>query len=215
MSIHQFLNWLPTVLQGFGMTALGSSISICTAIVWGSLIAIFIAMDNRALTAILRVYISIFRNSPLLVQIFFAYYALPYIGIVWPAFVCGVVCITLNEGAFIAEMLRGAMKNIPKGEIEAAYSLGLNRWQVVTRVIFPMTFRTTIPSITGQASIIIKDTSLFSMIMIVDLTRASTIFYAKFFNPASFYVVGLFYLAIFVVFSFAGKRIEKRFAVKR
>lgn len=197
------------------MTAIGSIISICTAIMWGSLITILIALDNKILTAILRVYVSIFRNSPLLVQMFFAYYALPYIGITWPALVCGVVAITLNEGAFIAEMLRGSIKNIPKGEIEAAYSLGMTKWQVVTRVMFPMAFRTAIPMITGQASIIIKDTSLFSMIMILDLTRASTIYYAKFFDPASFYVVGVFYLALFLIFSFAGKRIENRMSIKR
>ena len=215
MSTNQFLNWLPTLLEGLETTVIASAVSIVTAILWGSVITILIAMNIKLLTGVLRVYISIFRNSPLLVQMFFCYYALPYIGIKWPAMVCGVVAITLNEGAFIAEMLRGTMKNIPKGEIEAAYSLGLSKFKVVTRIIFPMTFRNAIPMITGQASIVIKDTSLFSMIMIVELTRAGSIFYAKFANVSAFYIVGMVYIFVFLAVSVLGKYVEKRFRVKR
>ena len=215
MSTNQFMNWLPTLLQGLGTTAVASLISIFTAVLWGCVITILIALNEKALTAVLRGYISVFRNSPLLVQMFFCYYALPYIGVKWPAMVCGVVAITLNEGAFVAEMLRGTMKNIPKGEIEAAYSLGLSKFSVVTRVIFPLTFRNAIPMLTGQASIVIKDTSLLSMIMILDLTRSGSIFYAKFYNATSFYIVGVVYVLIFVVVSFLGKKIEKRLTVKR
>ncbi len=215
MSTVQFMNWLPTLLDGLKVTVLASLAAIITAVAWGCIIVILLAMDHKPLNAILRVYISVFRNSPLLVQMFFCYYALPYIGIKWPALVCGIVAITLNEGAFVAEMLRGVMKNIPKGEIEAAYSLGLSKFHVVTRVIFPLTFRNAIPMLTGQASIVIKDTSLFSMIMILDLTRAGSIYYAKFYNTAAFYIVGLIYILVFVAVNFAGKRIEKRLCVKR
>lgn len=197
------------------MTVIGSVISIITSIIWGCLVAIINAMDNRLVSPITRIYTSVFRNSPLLVQMFFLYYALPYIGISLPALMCGVIAITLNEGAFIAEILRGAINKIPKQEIEAAYSLGLSKYQVVTKIEFPLALRASVPAITGQASIVIKDTSLFSMIMILDLTRAGNVFYSKFFSTTSFYIVAMFYLALFLVFSFSGKKIEQLVKVNR
>ncbi|MCE5236551.1 MAG: amino acid ABC transporter permease [Clostridiaceae bacterium] len=215
MNTTQFANWLPTLLEGLLTTSIASVLSIVTAVIWGSLVAILISLENKALTPILRVYTSVFRNSPLLVQMFFLYYALPYVGITMPALMCGVIAITLNEGAFIAEILRGNAKNIPRGEIEAANSMALSKFQIATRIIFPLSFRNSIPMLTGQSSIVIKDTSLFSMIMILDLTRAGSVFYSKFFDTASFYIVGLLYLGLFLVFSLIGKQVEKRISVKR
>ena len=166
MTSVQFSNWLPIVLEGLGTTALTSVIAICTAVIWGCIVAMLIAFNNKILSGILRAYVSVFRNSPLLVQLFFIFYGLPFLGVTMPATVCGILGITLNEGAFIAEILRGSVKNIPKGEIEAAESLGLNRAQIIRHIIFPLSFRSSIPMITGQASIIIKDTSLFSIYII-------------------------------------------------
>lgn len=215
MNITQFNNWLPTLLEGLWTTVIASIIAIIIAIIWGCIVSMAVAMENKILTPIFRVYTSIFRNSPLLVQMFFAYYALPYIGITLPKLVCGILAIVLNEGAFMAEILRGSVKNIPKGEIDAAYSLGLSRFMVVTRIIFPLAFRISIPSITGQSSIVIKDTSLFSMIMILDLTRAGSIFYSNYFSTASFYIVGLVYIILFLFFSLVGKQVEKRIKINR
>jgi His/Glu/Gln/Arg/opine family amino acid ABC transporter permease subunit len=211
----QFANWLPTLLSGLKITVLASVISIAMAIAWGCTVSMIIAMSNKILTPIFRLYTSIFRNSPLLVQMFFFYYALPYVGIKMSAVVCGVIAITLNEGAFVAEILRGSIKNIPKQEVEAAYSLGLTKFQVVTKVIFPLALRSSVPMITGQSSIVIKDTSLFSMIMILDLTRAGSIFYSQFFSTTAFYIVGLFYILLFMIFSVAGKQIETRVKISR
>lgn len=215
MNSVQFANWLPTLLSGLKITVLASVISIATSIAWGCVVSMIVATNNKILTLLFRIYTSIFRNSPLLVQIFFFYYALPYVGIKFSALMCGVIAITLNEGAFIAEILRGSIKNIPKGEVEAAYSLGLTKFQVVTTIIFPLALRASIPMITGQSSIVIKDTSLFSMIMILDLTRAGSVFYSKFFNTTSFYICGFLYILLFMIFSISGKQIEKRVKVGR
>ena len=215
MNITQIINWLPQLLEGLEITFSASLISIVTSIAWGCLVASMISFGNRLLTPALRIYTSVFRNSPLLVQMFFCFYGLPYIGIKFSPLVCGVLSITLNEGAFVAEIIRGSFRNIPHGEIEAAYSLGLSKFQVIRKVAFPLAFRTSIPMLTGQSSIVIKDTSLLSLIMVVDITRAGNIFYTTTFNNISFWIVAGIYIMLFLFFSHAGKYIEKKIMVKR
>lgn len=215
MNSSQFIAWLPQLLQSLGVTVGASLACIATSIVWGCLVAALISLRNPILTPLLRLYTSVFRNSPLLVQMFFIFYGLPFIGISLPPLVCGILAVTLNEGAFVAEIVRGSIKNIPHGEIEAAYSLGLNKYQVVSRIIFPLAVRASIPMITGQASIVIKDTSLFSMIMITELTRSGDQFYSKYLNTSSIWFVAVLYIALFLVFNTLGKWVEKTVKVKR
>lgn len=215
MNSSQFIAWLPNLLQSFSITVGASLVCIATSIIWGCLVATLISLQNPILTPLLRLYTSAFRNSPLLVQMFFIFYGLPFVGISLPAIVCGILAVTLNEGAFIAEIVRGSIKNIPHGEIEAAFSLGLSKYQVVARIIFPLAIRASIPMITGQSSIVIKDTSLFSMIMITELTRSGDQFYSKYLNTASIWFVAVIYIALFLVFNTLGKQIEKAVKVKR
>lgn len=215
MNANQFINWLPELLKGLEVTVGASLICIVTAVVWGCVVASLNCFHNPILSVLLRIYISVFRNSPLLVWMFLFFYGLPYIGITLSALACGILAITLNEGAFVAEIVRGAIRNVPKGEIEAAYSLGLTRLQVVSRIIFPLAVRASVPMITGQASIVIKDTSLFSMIMILDLTRAGDRFYSKYLNVSAIWIVALIYIILFLLFSTAGKAIERRVKVRR
>ncbi len=215
MSQIQFLDWLPTLLEGLKVTLLSSLIAIVTSVLVGSLVAILVAYNNKFLSAVMRVYISIFRNTPLLVILFFLFYGLPMIKIVLPALVCGVVAITLNESAFVAEIIRGSIKNVPPGEVEAAVSLGLSKTQVVNRLIFPLAFRNSIPILTGQSSVIIKDTSLFSLIMVMDLMRAGSAFYEKYLNSVSIWVIAFIYIAIFLLITQIGRILEKKAMVRR
>jgi len=101
------------------------------------------------------------------------------------------------------------------GEIEAAYSLGLSRYQVIRKIILPLGIRSSIPMIMGQCSIVIKDTSLFSLIMILDLTRAGVRFYTRTFNNASIWIVAVIYVVLFLLFSYIGKYTEKKNIVRR
>lgn len=215
MSRIQFIEWLPTLLEGLRTTMIASLISIAAALIVGALVAIVVAYDNRVLTAICRVYISVFRNTPLLVIMFFFYYGLPMLNVSWPALVCGIAAITVNESAFIAEIIRGAIKDIPRGEIEAVCSLGLTKFQVVRKLIFPLAFSNAIPMLTGQASVIVKDTSLFSIIMVMDLMRAGNKFYEKYLNSTSIWIVALIYVLIFACITQLGRRIEKKTMVRR
>jgi len=146
---------------------------------------------------------------------FFFFYGLPYIGIVMPGMVCGILAITLNEGAFVAEIMRGSIKSIPTGEIEAAKSLGLSKGRIIAKIIFPLAFRTSIPMLTGQSSIVIKDTSLLSMIMIVEIMRCGNLFYSKYFDSISYWIIGGIYILLFLAFNYGGKMLEKKTLVRR
>lgn len=215
MTSLQFSSWLPVLLHGLRVTVLASLVGIVTSIIWGCILASLRALDIKPLSVIIRAYTSIFRNTPLLVVMFFLFYGLPMLGMDVPAIACGIIAITLNEGAFVAEIIRGSIQNVKKGEIEAATSMGLSRLQVVRHIVFPLALRDSVPMILGQSSIIIKDTSLFSMIMIMDLTAAGRKFYAKYFNPTSIWIVGLVYIALFLIFSLIGRVIERRVRVNR
>ena len=215
MNAIQFANWLPDLLSGLKITVLASIVAILTSVVWGCVLASLRCLNLRVLSAVIRIYIVIFRNVPLLVVMFFLFYGLPLVGVDIPAVFCGVISITVNEGAFVAEIIRGSIKNMPRGEVEAAKSLGLGRLTIIRRITFPLAFRASIPMLLGQSSIVIKDTSLFSMIMIMDLTRAGSQYYATYFSPTAIWIVGVVYVAIFLIFTIVGRVVENKVVVKR
>ena len=215
MNAIQFANWLPDLLSGLKITVLASIVAILTSVVWGCVLASLRCLNLRVLSAVIRIYIVIFRNVPLLVVMFFLFYGLPLVGVDIPAVFCGVISITLNEGAFVAEIIRGSIKNMPRGEVEAAKSLGLGRLTIIRGIRFPLAFRASIPMLLGQSSIVIKDTSLFSMIMIMDLTRAGSQYYATYFSPTAIWIVGVVYVAIFLIFTIVGRVVENKVVVKR
>lgn len=215
MNAIQFANWLPDLLSGLKITVLASIVAILTSVVWGCVLASLRCLNLQVLSAVIRIYIVIFRNVPLLVVMFFLFYGLPLVGVDIPAVFCGVISITLNEGAFVAEIIRGSIKNMPRGEVEAAKSLGLGRLTIIRRITFPLAFRASIPMLLGQSSIVIKDTSLFSMIMIMDLTRAGSQYYATYFSPTAIWIVGVVYVAIFLIFTIVGRVVENKVVVKR
>ena len=99
MNATQFMNWLPELLEGLKVTIGASLVCIVTAVIWGCIVASMISLNNPVLSAVLRVYTSVFRNSPLLVWMFLFFYGLPFVGITLSAVACGILAITLNEGA--------------------------------------------------------------------------------------------------------------------
>lgn len=202
-------------MHGLEVTVFASLLGILFSVVFGAVLASLRALDIGWLNWVVKLYTVIFRNVPLLVVMYFIFYGFPMMDIHISAIACGLIAITLNEGAFVAEILRGSIKNVRKGEIEAARSLGLTKYQVVRHITFPLAIRSAVPALLGQSSIIIKDTSLFSMIMIIDLTGAGSQFYSKYFNPISIWIVGLIYIALFLIFTLIGRGIEKRVQVKR
>lgn len=111
-----------------------------------------------------RILVDIVRGTPLLLQLFLVYYGLPQLGITIDAFLCAVIALGINFGTFMAENFRGAVVDLPRGQIQAAHALGLNQIQVAFNVIFPQVIRTMFPTLVGQLLILLQTTSLVTII---------------------------------------------------
>ena len=144
------------------------------------------------------VYIESIRSTPLLAQLYFFYFGLPSLGIRLPEEATGILALTLNSGAYMAEIIRAGIQSISHGQIEAAVSSGLNYFQRMRYIVLPQALGVSIPPMLGQAIVLVKDSALLSLISIVELTRAGQILTSERFMPAEgFLTTAVFYLIIY------------------
>ena len=163
---------------------------------------------------IATVYITIVRGTPLLVQIFLFYFIVANI-FELDRFVAGVLALGIFFGAYMAEILRGAIQSIDKGQLEAANSLGITKFQAMRYIILPQAFKRALPTLVGEMIALIKDSSLVSVISITDLTKVGKEIVANTFSPfETWIVIALVYLSITSVLSYVGHKLEKRMAEK-
>jgi len=137
----------------------------------GLVLALMRLSSKRWLSNIARVYISLVRGTPLLVQLFVIFYGLPSIGVVidpWPS---AVVAFSINVGGYAAEVIRAAILSVPKGQWEAAYMVGMSRSRALTRIILPQAARVSVPPLSNTFISLVKDTSLASVILVTELFR--------------------------------------------
>ena len=209
------IKWWPKIIQATGVSLeIFIASSIC-AVVVGILIATMVTAGKPWIAVPCNVYISVFRNSPLLVVLLFLFFGLPSIGIRMSSFAAGILGITLNESAFMAEIIRGNILAVRKGDWEAAESLGLSKMQVLRYAILPQAIRDSLPAITGQLSIVLKDTSILSLIMIVELTRIANTIYTRTFDLSGFMVAALIYISLFFVLNSISTIVENKIRVRR
>lgn len=206
----------PQLLDALRLTTLVFAISALCSVFLGVLIAVLMSFRRALwLRPALVLYIELFRHPPLLTHLFFFFYGLPFLGIWIPAFWAGVLAITLNEGAFIAEIVRGFIAAIPKDDWDAARSMGLNELQILRYVVVPQALRDAIPAITGQISIVLKDTSLLGLIGIAELTNQANRIYMTTFNYNILFVSAGIYIIVYTLFNFLSHFIEEKIRVKR
>ncbi len=169
------MNWqyiqsvIPQFITALGMTLKISIISIILAILLGLLCSIVLTYKVKILDKIVKIYIEISRNTPLLIQLFFLYYGLPKLGIKLDGFTCGVVGLTFLGGSYMAEAFRAGLEAVQKGQIDSAKSVGLNHFQVFRFVIFPQALAVSIPAIGANCLFLIKESSVVSAIAIAEL----------------------------------------------
>jgi len=215
---QSYPSFLAALLETVKMTML----TLVFATLLGTMIGLFSISGIKPLKILTTFYIDIIRGTPLLVQIFVIYYgaaqAFKPMGFSWNpiggAFTAGVVTLTLNAGAYMAEIIRGGIESIDKGQMEAARSLGLPYGKSMIKIILPQAFRTMLPSIINQFIITLKDTSLISVIGIRELTYNGKILAANgsAFVMAIWLSVALFYLIPCTILSKTAKVIEKKVA---
>lgn len=198
LNTRVMLEYLPDIWQGFLATLLLSAAGFAGAIVLGIIACTLSIQPLRWLKWPAVAYVDAIRATPLLAQLYFLYFGLPRLGILVPEIVIGVIALSLNSGAYIAEIVRSGILSIQRGQIEAAMSTGLTYLQRMRLIVLPQAVRPTVSPLIGQAIVLVKDSSLLSLISVVELTRAGQMIAIDRFMPVEGLVAtALAYLVLY------------------
>ena len=201
----------PLFAQGTMMTITVSVLGMLLAVALGISLAVARVYGNALVSWLAAAYVEVFRGTPLLIQLFLIYYGLPNLGIQLDAFVAAVVGLGLNYAAYEAENYRAGFLAVPKGQLEAAMALGMNRWQTLREIVFPQAFRIVIPPVTNDFIALFKDSSVVSVITLVELTKAYGMMASATYNYMGFgLVAAAIYFAISYPTSLFARWLEQR-----
>ncbi|MET3193987.1 amino acid ABC transporter permease [Bacillus sp. OAE603] len=167
---ESFLPMVKTALTG---TIPLTIITFIVGLVLAFITALFRLSGNKFLNAIARVYVSIIRGTPLLVQLFIIFYGLPSIGLTISPYISAIIGFSLSVGAYASEIIRGSIQSIDKGQWEAAYSIGMTYNQTLKRIIIPQAARVSLPPLSNTFISLVKDTSLASLILVTEMFRTA------------------------------------------
>lgn len=207
---------IPRLLDGMAITLKLALISGTLGFILGLFIAFMRISRSKVFSIPARIYITLFRGTPLLLQILFIYFALPTImNITLDSFPAGILALSLNAAAYLAEIFRAAIESIPKGQFEASQALGLSHYQTMFYIIIPQTYRRIIPPVVNEFSSLTKETSLVSVISLSELLYVTQRIGAKYLRPWEVYFwAGLGYLIIVLVLSTTANHLEKKLLEK-
>jgi His/Glu/Gln/Arg/opine family amino acid ABC transporter permease subunit len=206
---------IPMLLSGIQITFFIAVTGILLGLVIGSICGFVLQSDHKILKVFAEAYIWVIRATPLMVQALYVYFVIPkLIGLNLPANTVGIIVIALNSGAFMSEIVKGALGSVDPGQKEAACSLGLTDFQTLTHVIIPPAFKIAMPGLFNQFIISVKDTALLSIITVNEVTHQAQNYAALSFQTIPTYtVLALFYLVIISVLIIVQKWIGKKFGV--
>ena len=188
--------------------------------VCGLLLALVLALvqvaNIKGLKQFARFYVWVFRGTPLLVQIFIIFFGLPSLGIMIDGFPAAVIAFSLNFAAYNSEVLRSAIQAVPVGQTEAAYMVGLNYFQLMTRIVLPQAARIAFPPLFNSLIGLVKDTSLAATITVIDMLAVSKQIAARYYEPSPMYVeTAIIYLVICTVLTKVQSYLEKKLEWKQ
>ncbi|HSI59953.1 MAG TPA: amino acid ABC transporter permease [Ideonella sp.] len=203
----------PVMLRATLLTLLFAVSAMVLGMALGTLVALLRVLQVPVLDPVARVYVSAFRGTPLLVQVFIVYYGLPSIGIEFSPITAGILALTLNVAAYLSESLRGAVLGVAQGQWMAARSLGLSQVQTLRFIVAPQALRMAVPSLSNSLISLIKDTSLVSVIAVTELMLATKELISTTFQPFPLYIAAAgIYWALSLCFEQLQRRLEKRLA---
>ncbi|RRQ29908.1 transporter substrate-binding domain-containing protein [Rhodococcus sp. Eu-32] len=204
-------NLWPMLKATVTMTIPLTAISFVIGLVIALAVALARISSNKALSAVARFYVSIIRGTPLLLQLFIVFYALPELGVVIDPFPAAVVAFSLNVGGYAAEVIRAAILSVPKGQWEAAETIGMGYRTSLQRIILPQALRTAVPPLSNTLISLLKDTSLASTILVTELLRVAQLAAAPTFDFFALYsVAAIYYWVICMILSFFQGKLEVR-----
>ena len=204
-------NSLPLVLQGLTYTLLLGVVSFILGSALGALIALARISGVQLLRGAAIVYVSVLRGTPLLIQILLIYFGLPQVGIRLEPVPSAILALTLFSAAYLSENFRGGILGVDAGQWEAANSMGMPYWRTMRRIVFPQAIRIATPAVGSRFIALMKDTSLASVVTVVELTRvAESIGSSTFRYMEAFFVIGAVYWVINTLLSAGQGVLERR-----
>ncbi|MDF3233589.1 amino acid ABC transporter permease [Mesorhizobium ciceri] len=201
------------MLWGAGMTILVSGVAIILGMPLGLVLCFGVTSKKIWLRRFSRIYQSVWRGTPILVQLLIIYYLLPLIGINVAPILAAIIALTLNTIAFQAEIFRGGLLAIPRGQLEAARMVGIRKWAARQHILVPQILRLVIPSLVNETISILKNSSLVSVIAVTELMRVSQQIVATTYRPFEIYIAAaIIYIVINFLLSLLGRMAEQRLA---
>ncbi|WP_434115271.1 glutamine ABC transporter permease GlnP [Paraburkholderia caffeinilytica] len=206
---------LPDLMAGVKLTVFIAFVGLIGGFVVGVIAGMFRAYGPLAFNVIAQVYIELIRGTPIVVQVMFLYFALPLLAhIKIDGLTAAIIAITVNSGAYLAEVVRGALLSIPKGLMEAGLAMGLSMPRVLLKIVGPLAFRRLIPPLGNQCIVSLKDTSLFIVIGVGELTRQGQEIIAGNFRAVEIWsAVAVIYLVLTGVMTLSLRLVERRMRI--
>ena len=216
LNVDLMINSLPLLIVGAGITIQITAISVGLGLIIGMFVGIARICNVKVLRALATVYIDFLRGTPLLVQIFLIYFALPMVvGQRVDPFIAAITACGINSGAYIAEIFRAGIQAIDEGQMEACRSLGMSWVQTMRYIIVPQAFKNVIPPLGNEFIALLKDSSLVSVIGFEELTRRGQLIIARTYGSLEIWItVALIYLVMTLTISRLVSYMEKRLATK-
>lgn len=216
MSFDYITSILGPMLEGAQMTILLFVIAIVLSIPLGFLLTLAVKSDFKPLSWLAQTYIYVMRGTPLLLQLLFITFGLPMIPVigeyfVLDRFVAASLGFVLNYAAYFAEIFRGGLLAIDKGQYEASKVLGLSKWQTTTKIILPQMFRVALPAVANESVTLVKDTALLYAVAVPELLHFAQTAVNRDFTIVPFFVAGMIYLIMTLVLTLVFRWIERRF----
>jgi polar amino acid transport system permease protein len=209
-------SWMPQLVKGARVTISLTVLAVSAGLVLSLFLALGKMSKNIILNKFASGYIFFFRGTPLLMQLFFVYYALPMVAPVLTInnrFLAAFIAFTMNSAAYCAEIIRAAIQSIDKGQFEASRALGLSYGQTMRLVVIPQSIRRLIPPVGNEFIMMLKDASLVSMIALVDITKATRNIEGSTRSALVYIPAMILYLIITAVFSFFFHKLEKKYSL--
>ncbi|MBG9733858.1 amino acid ABC transporter permease [Paenibacillus alvei] len=202
---------LDFLFTGAYYTLLITIVSMFFGLLIGLVVAVARLKGNKFIRNVARIYVSIIRGTPILVQIFIIYYGLPDFGITLGPLTAAFISLSINISAYLSETFRGAILSVSNGQTEAALSLGLSPWQTMWRVVLPQAARVAIPPMGNTFIGMLKETSLVSVVTVTELLRSAQLLIAQYYVAMPFFIaIALMYWVMSIGFSAILNRIEIR-----
>ncbi|MDT6962466.1 amino acid ABC transporter permease [Cupriavidus sp. SZY C1] len=209
------LSLLPPMVDGARVTLTLFAITLALSVPLGLVLALLRISAWKPVSTLVNGYIWLMRGTPLMLQMLFIYFALPfvpYVGIRLPDFPAAVVAFALNYAAYFAEIFRAGIQSVERGQYEASKTLGLSYFQTMRRIVLPQMIGRVLPPVSNETITLVKDTSLIYVLALNDILRTARSIVQRDFTTTPFLVAALFYLVMTLVLTWMFQRLEKRYA---